>query len=106
MYPPLLAWLRPLWPARNREWNQSHRRTDSTGTSEKQAISTSTTTRRRPLISTGAAAAVAGCHPTTILRAIERGELEAVRLGRRGDHRVYVEALDRWMHRVGSEEST
>jgi excisionase family DNA binding protein len=61
--------------------------------------------RRRPLISTGAAATVAGCHPTTILRAIERGELEAVRLGRRGDHRVFVDALDRWMHPVGSEDS-
>lgn len=46
--------------------------------------------RLRPLIRTGAAAAVAGCHPTTILRAIERGELEAVRLGRRGDHCVFV----------------
>ena len=65
--------------------------------------------RRRPLISTGAAAAVAGCHPTTILPAIERGELEAVRLGRRGDHRVYVDALDGWMRaRPGNdhEEAT
>jgi excisionase family DNA binding protein len=64
--------------------------------------------RSRPLISTGAAAAVAGCHPTTILRAIERGELEAVRLGRRGDHRVYVDALNRWMRpaRNDPEEAT
>jgi len=59
--------------------------------------------RRRPLISTGAAAAVAACHPTTILRAIERGELEAVRLGRRGDHRVYVDALNKWMRPAGHD---
>ena len=37
-----------------------------------------TGTRRR-LFSTGAAAKVAGCHPVTILRAIERGELAASR---------------------------
>jgi excisionase family DNA binding protein len=48
---------------------------------------------------------VAGCHRITILRAIERGELEAVRLGRRGDHRVFVDALDRWMHPVGTEDA-
>jgi excisionase family DNA binding protein len=60
---------------------------------------------QRPLISTGASAAVAGCHPTTILRAIERGELEAVRLGRRGDHRVFVDSLNAWMHPVGTEDS-
>jgi excisionase family DNA binding protein len=51
---------------------------------------------------------VAGCHRITILRAIERGELEAVRLGRRGDHRVYVDALNRWMRPAGNdhEEAT
>jgi excisionase family DNA binding protein len=52
---------------------------------------------RRPPISTGAAATAAGCHQTTILRAIKRGELEAVRLGRRGDYRVTVDALNEWM---------
>ncbi len=58
---------------------------------------------RRLLISTGAAASVAGCHPTTILRAIERGELEAVRLGRKGDHRVPVDALNQWLRPTGSD---
>jgi len=60
-------------------------------------------TTRRLLISTGAAASVAGCHPTTILRAIERGELEAVRLGRKGDHRVPVDALNDWLRSAGSD---
>ncbi len=60
--------------------------------------------QRPPLISTGAAAAVAGCHPVTILRAIERGEPEAVRLGRRGDHRVYVDALNGWMRPAGEAQ--
>jgi excisionase family DNA binding protein len=59
--------------------------------------------RRRSLISTGAAAAVAGCHSATILRAIERGELEAVRLGRRGDHRVYVDARNEWLRPAATD---
>ena len=33
---------------------------------------------------------MASCHPTTILRAIQRGELPAVRLGCHGDHRDLV----------------
>jgi len=53
--------------------------------------------RSRTLISTGAAATVAGCHPTTIRRAIDRGELEAYRLGERGDRRLTMEALTRWL---------
>lgn len=52
---------------------------------------------RRSLISTGAAARVAGCHPTTVWRAIERGELQAVRLGRNGDYRIRPEALNEWL---------
>ena len=53
---------------------------------------------RRSLISTGTAAGVAACHRTTILRAIQRGELEAVRLGQRGDYRIPPEALLAWLH--------
>jgi excisionase family DNA binding protein len=52
--------------------------------------------RRSPL-STGEAAAFVGCHRSTISRAIERGELEAVRLGRTGDHRIAPEALRAWL---------
>jgi excisionase family DNA binding protein len=48
-------------------------------------------------LSTGAAARVAGVHPTTVLRAIQRGELPAHRLGRRGHHRIDREELERWL---------
>jgi len=59
-------------------------------------------TRPRSL-STGAAARVACCHRTTIVRAIERGELKAVRLGRKGDYRVPVDALNQWLRPAGSD---
>jgi excisionase family DNA binding protein len=52
---------------------------------------------QRPLLSTGSAAALAGCHRVTIVRAIQAGELEAVRLGRTGDYRVPVAALNDWL---------
>ncbi len=48
-------------------------------------------------MSTGSAAALAGCHRVTIVRAIQAGELEAVRLGRNGDYRVPVAALNDWL---------
>jgi excisionase family DNA binding protein len=56
---------------------------------------------RRRLFSTGGAAKVAGCHPVTILRAIERGELAALRLGPRGNHRVPADELARWLQPAG-----
>jgi excisionase family DNA binding protein len=59
---------------------------------------------RRPAMSTGEAAALASCHPTTILRAIERGELRAYRLGPHGDHRIEAAALEEWM-RPATEEN-
>ena len=59
---------------------------------------------RRPLLTTGDAARVAGCHPVTILRAIRSGELEAIRLGRRGDHRVHADALNRRLHPTADNE--
>lgn len=65
-----------------------------------------TDSRQPPLMTTGAAAQVAGCHPVTILRAIHSGELEAIRLGRRGDHRVHVDALQRWLHPTTDTEET
>lgn len=55
-------------------------------------------------MSTGAAAALASCHRTTILRAIERGELEAVRLGRSGDFRIAPDELERWLRPTTREE--
>lgn len=54
-------------------------------------------TARRPLLSTGSAAALAGCHRVTIVRAILAGELEAVRLGERGDYRIRPDALNDWI---------
>jgi excisionase family DNA binding protein len=60
----------------------------------------------RPLISTGEAAALVGCHRSTISRAIERGELQAVRLGRHGDHRIPVDSLERWLTLAGRNQET
>lgn len=57
-------------------------------------------------MSTGSAAALASCHRTTILRAIQAGELEAVRLGISGDYRVPVDALHRWMRPAHPNEET
>ena len=39
----------------------------------------------------------AGVHPTTIWRAIERGELAALRLGPNGNWRIRREALEAWL---------
>jgi excisionase family DNA binding protein len=62
---------------------------------------------RRPLLlSTGSAAALAGCHRVTIVRAIQSGELEAVRLGRTGDYRVPVDALNDWLKPAHAPEET
>jgi excisionase family DNA binding protein len=55
-------------------------------------------------LTTGAAAQLASCHRTTILRAIERGELEAVRLGRAGDYRIAPEALEEWLRPAGPDD--
>ena len=59
--------------------------------------------RRSPL-STGAAAAVAGCHPVTIWRAIERGDLEAVRLGPTGAYRIDPRSLEEWLRPAHNPE--
>ena len=45
---------------------------------------------------TGTAARLVGCHPATVRRAIERGDLEAFRLGPRGAHRITLDALQQW----------
>lgn len=58
---------------------------------------------RRRLLTTGAAAAAAGCSRATVLRAIERGELPAFRLGRHGDHRIEAEALEHWLQPTTQE---
>ena len=63
-------------------------------------------TARRPLLSTGSAAALAGCHRVTIMRAIRAGELEAVRLGKHGDYRVAVDAIERWLTLASRSQET
>ena len=60
---------------------------------------------RRSLLSTASAAALAGCHRVTIVRAIQAGELEAVRLGRTGDYRVAVDAIERWLTPAHGQET-
>ena len=60
----------------------------------------------RRFLTTGTAAELAACHRTTILRAIERGELEAVRLGQHGDHRIRAESFEQWLTPVGRDERT
>jgi len=47
---------------------------------------------------TGTAARLVDCHPATVRRAIERGDLEAYRLGARGAWRITPDALHRWAH--------
>ena len=61
---------------------------------------------RRSLVSTGEAAARASCHRTTILRAIERGELRALRLGAHGDYRIPRESLEQWLRPAHRNEET
>ena len=63
-----------------------------------------TVVRRSPL-STGEAAALVGCHPTTVLRAIQEGELRAFRLGPNGDHRIRADALEEWLRPTAEEEA-
>jgi excisionase family DNA binding protein len=41
---------------------------------------------------------------TTILRAIRAGELEAVRLGLKGDYRIAPEELARWLRPTDKED--
>ena len=55
------------------------------------------------LLTTAAAARVASCDRTTIWRAVQRGELEAVRLGRHGDYRIRADALEAWLQPTTEE---
>ena len=55
----------------------------------------------RRFLTTGTAAQLASCHRTTILRAIERGQLEAMRLGPTGAHRIPFESFEEWLQPAG-----
>jgi excisionase family DNA binding protein len=51
----------------------------------------------RPLLRTSECARIAVCDDSTIRRAIQFGQLRALRLGPRGDYRIPAGELDRWM---------
>ena len=48
-------------------------------------------------LSTGSAALIAGCYPVTVWRAIDRGELRAIRLGEHGHYRIARRDLQTWL---------
>jgi excisionase family DNA binding protein len=50
-----------------------------------------------PPLTAGQVAQRAGCSRVTVWRAIDRGELEAYRLGARGTYRVRPEAVEAWL---------
>lgn len=68
-----------------------------------QAGSSTPVEVRRSLISTEAAARLAGVHSTTIWRAIREGELPATRLGPRGNYRVARQELEAWLQPATEE---
>ena len=60
-------------------------------------------TSRRSLLTTRAAAVTAACDVVTIRRAIQAGELRALRLGGRGDYRISLDALEAWLQPAAPE---
>ena len=65
--------------------------------------------KRRPRpdspLTAGAVAQLVGCHPVTVRRAIDRGDLHAVRLGPRGTFRIDRAAIEAWLRPAGGEEA-
>ena len=57
----------------------------------------------RRLLSTSSVARLVACDRSTVLRAILKGDLEAVRLGRGGSYRIAPESLDAWLRPAGGE---
>lgn len=51
----------------------------------------------RSCVSVEAAARIVGVSPTTVRRALVRGDLEGYRAGRRGQFRIPPEALGEWI---------
>ena len=51
----------------------------------------------RRAITVGTAARIVGVHPSTIRRALQAGDLEGYRHGRRGMCRLRPEALEAWI---------
>lgn len=71
--------------------------------SMQRALAHASSVERAAVLSSGAAARIVGCDRTTITRAIHAGELEAVRLGRRGHFRIRRTALDQWAQPVTTD---
>jgi len=55
----------------------------------------------RRLLSTSSVARLVACDRSTVLRAILKGDLEAVRLGRGGSYRIAAESVDAWLRPAG-----
>lgn len=64
-----------------------------------------TDVKERELLTASDVASRLGCNVFTVYRAINRGELEAVRLGENGTYRVTEDALARFL-RPANERST
>ena len=60
----------------------------------------------RRTISVGAAARLTGLHPSTIRRALLRGDLDGYRAGKRGMYRIRPEAIAEWIRRAHESEDT
>lgn len=54
-------------------------------------------------ITVGTAARLTGYHPSTIRRALQRGDLEGYRAGARGMFRIPPEALHEWLRPAHEE---
>ena len=52
---------------------------------------------RERTLTVGIAARLTGYHPATIRRALQRGDLNGYRAGRRGMYRIRPAALDAWI---------
>ncbi len=59
------------------------------------------TIRPEAPLSAPAVAQLLGCSRATVVRAIQRGELQAMRLGRHGTYRIRREAIDAWLQPTG-----
>jgi excisionase family DNA binding protein len=54
-------------------------------------------------ITVGAAARLTGYHPSTVRRALLRGDLEGYRAGARGEFRIRPEAIEGWLRPAHEE---
>jgi excisionase family DNA binding protein len=65
----------------------------------------SNTSDKLRLLHVKQAAVLLDVDPTTVRRAIARGELEALTLGARGHYRIRPEAIEAFLRPVGGERS-